>query len=415
MLKSIIIINDYAYINGGAGSVAIRSAIDLAKNSPYDTYFVSSVGPVSEELKEAGFKGIICLDQYDILNNPSSPAAFMQGLWNKKAKNSIYSFLEKFDKKTTIIHVHTWTKALSSSIFSAINELDFSVIITLHDYFINCPNGGYYNYPKARICELKPMSAKCILSNCDSRKYYFKLWRVVRQYIQNSELKCTENISYIGVSDFSKKQILLRSPELGNISIIDNPVELLCKDKVNVSDNKVYTYLGRLSEEKGIRLFCDIAEKMAIDAIVIGDGPLKKELEEKYGTKIKFTGWLAPKEIDKYLKQTRCLIFPSLWYETLGLTVLEAQSYGIPCIVSAQSAAADLITDNENGLLFNVENPDSLERTIQKTVDDNYIDLLSENSFQSFNASKYSIRNHVRSLLNFYLKTLENENSNSSR
>jgi len=189
----------------------------------------------------------------------------------------------------------------------------------------------------------------------------------------------------------------------------------LCKDKVKVSDNKVYTYLGRLSEEKGIRLFCEIAEKLSIDAIVIGDGPLKKELEEKYGTKIKFTGWLAPKEIDKYLKQTRCLIFPSLWYETLGLTVLEAQSYGIPSIVSAQSAAADLITDNENGLLFNVENLDSLERTIQKTFDDNYIDLLSKNSFQSFNASKYSIGNHVRSLLSFYLKTLENESSNSSR
>lgn len=53
---------------------------------------------------------------------------------------------------------------------------------------------------------------------------------------------------------------------------------------------------------------------------------------EKYPN-IQFVGWVAGKDKQAYFKKAKALVFTSLCYETFGLSVAEARSYGIPCIV----------------------------------------------------------------------------------
>ena len=76
--------------------------------------------------------------------------------------------LDGFDPHKTIVHVHGWTKSLSSSVVQEALQRDFQIVISLHDYFVACPNGGFYNYKKKHICRLKPLSKACVLSNCDN-------------------------------------------------------------------------------------------------------------------------------------------------------------------------------------------------------------------------------------------------------
>lgn len=52
MLKNIVIVNDCAHIEGGAASVAINSAIGLAKH--YSVYLFSAVQPIDRRLEEVG-------------------------------------------------------------------------------------------------------------------------------------------------------------------------------------------------------------------------------------------------------------------------------------------------------------------------------------------------------------------------
>ncbi|MFV0418665.1 MAG: glycosyltransferase family 4 protein [Dysgonomonas sp.] len=408
-LKTVIVIDDYAFINGGAASVAIRTACYLANNIDLDVYYFSTVGPVTTDLKEAKLKEIVCLNQDDILSNSNKYRAFIQGIWNKKSKKALTTFLNRFDNKSTIIHIHTWTKALSSSVFEAIEALGFQVVVTLHDYFISCPNGGYFNYQKSEICDLKPMSFRCLSCNCDSRHYYFKLWRVIRQFIQNKNVIGKSNISYIFISKFSKMQMEKRSFIPNRSVLIDNPVDFNGRYKINAFENNVFLYLGRLSEEKGIRLFCEIVDSLGLKAVVIGDGPLKLEMEKKYGKKILFTGWLSREEIKPYFEKTRMLIFASLLYETLGLTVLEAMAYGIPCLVPDISAASDLIDDGVNGFIYKSGNKESLINAINKSQDNNWVKLLSNNSYNSFQESRYSMTVHVSNLISTYNSILSNK------
>jgi len=71
------------------------------------------------------------------------------------------------------------------------------------------------------------------------------------------------------------------------------------------------------------------------------------------------------------------LIQPSLWYETFGLTIIEAMSYGVPVIGFDIGTRSDFITDKVNGF---IASKDNLKNIIQKSFD--YIDyeLLSNNA-----------------------------------
>ena len=181
MAKNIIIVNDTCKIDGGAAKVAIDSANALTQLG-YQIYFVTALNIEPDiKLKHPKIE-IINLGEKSFLNQPKWIACF-SGLFSIRIGFRFFNFLIKFDRRETIIHVHSWTKALSNSIFCSIIILRFRYLITLHDYFTICPNGGLFNFQLNKPCKLNPMSVKCLLSNCDSRSYKIKLWRYLRQLI----------------------------------------------------------------------------------------------------------------------------------------------------------------------------------------------------------------------------------------
>jgi len=61
------------------------------------------------------------------------------------------------------------------------------------------------------------------------------------------------------------------------------------------------------------------------------------------------------------MKGARALIFPSRWYETAGLTILEAQALGVPCLVSKNCAGREFV--NKQNLFWGIE---ELKKKIEK-------------------------------------------------
>ena len=64
------------------------------------------------------------------------------------------------------------------------------------------------------------------------------------------------------------------------------------------------------------------------------------------------------------MKTSRALIFPSVWYEGLPLTIIEALATGTPVLASATGAMAEMIIDGDNGLLFEAGNPKDISEKI---------------------------------------------------
>ena len=389
-IKNVIIVNDFDYIQGGASKVAIQTAEMLA-NEKINVIFFS--GTFTNKIQNKNIKQYSS-NQIEALKEKNKLKGFINGIYNLKARKELKRVLKQYSPEDTIINVHGWTKVLSSSIFSLAFKEKFKVYLTLHDYFSICPNGGFFDYKKNKICKLKPGTIKCIFRNCDSRNRFFKIYRLIRLFVQNKIVGLSRKLKYaIGISNFSVNKIKQYLPN-ANIRIIYNPLDLEKVEKTKVASNYYYTYIGRLSQEKGIYDFCETMKDYR-NVLIIGDGPLKEELEKKYSN-IKFVGWKNNNEIADYLKKTRILILPSIWYEGAPLVPLEAMNYGIPCIISDKCSAIEYIKDN--GEIYNTDIQDSLINAINK-VEQN-IEKYGDNAKKFIELRKKN--NYCKQLIEFF-------------
>ena len=281
MLRNIVIVNDFDYIQGGASKVAIQTANLLANsNEKLKVFFFSAAHNSKSQIDKKVIS--ICTNQGEVLKDKNIIRGSINGIYNFKAKKEFKSLLKTLNKEETIIHVHGWTKALSSSIFDISFKMRFRVILTMHDYFIACPNGGYFNYPKSEVCTLTPLSLKCIKCNCDSRNYIFKMYRIIRQYVQNRIVKLSDRIKeVISISAFSEEILRKTLNKHTKIYRIYNPIDIKTKImKINYKKNKYFLYVGRISKEKGVEIFCQVITEIGANGIVVGDGEEKTRLEK---------------------------------------------------------------------------------------------------------------------------------------
>lgn len=403
---NVVVVHDYGYIEGGTSNVAISSAIELSKIDSLNIIYVSAVGPVCNDLMTSRCLKVYSLTDVDNFHNPNKFVGMSRGIYNRNFVVYFRKILEALPQLPTIVHVHGWTKACSSAVFHVAGKLGLNIVVTLHDYFVACPNGGFYNYQQHKMCSLRPLSLRCATTNCDSRNVIIKWYRMLRQVIQEINVsKC--DISYICISDFSYR--LLKNYIKGRrVFRLSDPLSLPSqRQAVQAAGNNYYLYIGRLSVEKGIQLFCEAVTQMRLKAIVIGDGPISLEIQERYSSDIQFLGWLRHCEIKKYILQSRMLVFPSLLGETLGLTPLECQIYGVPAIVPDLCSASDYIVDGVNGLIFESGNIDSLKQCLKKSLDDSLVEKLSVNAYANFDIAHWSMKTHIDGLTNIYKKKLE--------
>ena len=394
-VENVVIINDFNYIQGGASKVAIDTAKILKDD--FKVYFFSAVNKEEENIDGIQY---ITTNQKEALKEKNKLKGAINGIYNFKAKRKLSKLLKQLNPDTTIIHIHGWTKALSSSVFDIAFKMKFKVVLTLHDYFTACPNGGYFNYVQNEICHLKPLSWRCIKCNCDSRNYGFKLYRLVRQFVQNKVVKLNDKLEYaISISDFSEK---ILKPTLGKntkIKRIYNPIDIEENiEKVDYSKNEYYLYVGRISKEKGVDLFCQAITELGYKGIVVGDGNEREKLEKKY-TNIIFTGWKDNEDVRKYMKGARTLIFPSRCYEGAPLTPVEIMQYKIPVLVSNVCAATEYI--NNKNMIFKLEIED-----IKTKIKLNEENIKKENILKYNFLENFGKINYKKNINDFYMELL---------
>ena len=405
MLKNIVIVNDSASINGGAGKVALTSAIGLA-NCGYNVIIFTAFGPVDKRLENIINLRIICLNQMDILSDPNRWRAVKQGIWNRVAYEEFNNLLLTLNPKDTIVHFHAWIKSLSASLFSITAKYNLKIVITLHDYFLFCPNGGLFNYQTKKICKVKALSLRCLLCNCDSRSYLQKVWRYVRQMIQQHVFYTNKEINIIYISKLNKDiSYPYLSTHTNRWYFVQNPIELNLQDPVNIVYNKKYLFIARLSSEKGIELFCQAMTDLNLEGCVLGDGYLKESLQQKYPN-VEFVGWVTGRTKDLFIRQGKALVFPSLWYEGAPLTIIEMKSYGIPCIVPDQCSASEEIIDGQTGYIFKTGDLDSLKLAIKK-YENADIQEKQDKLLSAFDLNKYTMENHCVELIKVYNDILD--------
>lgn len=400
---TVVVLNDFCHVQGGASKVAIDEAIGLAKSGAR-VIFVGAVGPICDELREAPLT-VECLDQAQLLDAGKKPSVVLQGLWNAKAANRVRRILSGLSPERTVVHLHGYTKALTTSPVRTAKSLGFKVVCTLHDFFAACPNGAFFDYGRATPCPRKALSLGCVAARCDKRHYAHKLFRVVRGYLQRAMGQFPTAVeNYISLSERSASILAPYLPKRARMFKLPNVIGVAERPPVAVEKNDRILYVGRLDEEKGVRLLARAAATLGLPVTFVGDGPLRAEIEGLPGVTI--TGWLRPDEVQAQLDSARCLVFPSLWYETYGLTVAEAAARGVPAIVSDVSAAAERIEDNVTGWRFKSGDEADLIRCLRLTADDAAIGMAGAEAYHRYWSDAQTLDSHATGLLKIYRATL---------
>ena len=309
-------------------------------------------------------------------------------LFNRQSYRKVVDHIEAF--KPDVVHIHNVYYDASAAIFWAIKRKNVPAVMTIHNYRLGCIQGLLFRD-----------NAVCSLCLDKKTAYYGLKYRCFKEsFIKSLQLtlvnKCNQWTiryanpvkTYIFLAEFTKQMLApvfgLKNTEGVSIDGVTqtHPVNKPSK-AINglIKSNYVndfgfspqseradfYLFVGRLNEQKGVKLLVETFKKNGKRLVLIGSGPLDEYVAEAAQThsNIHCLGYLKGDAIIEKLKKTKALIVPSLTYEGQPMTILEAFSTGTPVLAAHTKNLDTLISEGQNGLLFNTTNGDALAETIE--------------------------------------------------
>lgn len=376
----VIILADFAVPSGGAQKVAIDSACALARSGIHVTY-IHAVGITGDPALEQAGVTRIGLGFADIWER-SAVAGLVTGVWHAAAARKLSEVLAPNLTPDTVLHLHQYTRAFSPAVFPALAATGRPLAVTLHDYFLVCPNGLYYRFDTHEPCTLTPLSAGCLTARCDPRSSLHKAVRVLRSAVTRRVLAGLP-LHVVHVSDRGEATCRAFLPEGVIHHRIDNPVGVTRQEPAAIRPDARIAYIGRMTREKGADLVARAATMTGMPALFIGEGPLLDEIRTLAPT-AQIMGWQSPEAVADLLRRDiRAVAAPSRWPETGPLTIYEGLAAGVPAIASNQSGAAEKVTNDETGYIVS-PSAEAMAEAFMQLRDINTVRRLGANAHQRY-------------------------------
>ena len=230
----------------------------------------------------------------------------------------------------------------------------------------------------------------------------------------------------IAVSDSIKELLAGHAVRTKKISVIENTTPPLVpgfdagarrsskRESLNIGkDDLLLGYLGRLSPEKGI---VHLLESMSmldslprpVALVIVGDGPQREELQavaksNGLGNRVIFAGF--QQDIRDWLAAIDVFVLPSV-SEGTPMALLEAMSFGVPCIASAVGGVPRIIDSGVDGILVSPGRPEEIRDAICLLGTDTLRrKSISENARTKI-SQKYDIKKWARKIEEEYVHVI---------
>jgi glycosyltransferase involved in cell wall biosynthesis len=123
-------------------------------------------------------------------------------------------------------------------------------------------------------------------------------------------------------------------------------------------------FVARLVPHKRLEDVIDAVRSLKQELVVVGHGPLLKQLADSAPPNVRFTGYVDDAELRELYRSSRALICPSI--EEFGMVMAEAQACGTPVIAPRAGGALDIVRDGETGLLLKRIDADTLATAVRE-------------------------------------------------
>lgn len=167
-----------------------------------------------------------------------------------------------------------------------------------------------------------------------------------------------ENADHIiTVSDLTRRTVIDKygiSPD--KVTTVHNAVIPLSDELLNLprreKKDKVITFLGRITMQKGPEYFVEAAAKVLqknrnVRFVMAGSGDMMDDMirlaaKRNIADRFHFTGFLRGRQVYEMLADSDVYVMPSV-SEPFGISPLEAMEMGVPSIISKQSGCAEIL------------------------------------------------------------------------
>ena len=283
-----------------------------------------------------------------------------------RSQKRVSALLTRF--KPDVVHVHNWFPTVSPAIFWTCKRAGIPVVNTLHNYRLLCVNATLFR--NGGVCE------DCIGSRLRAPGVIHKCYRgsragsavatagMLAHWTAGTWQHAVDR--FIALSAFAKNKLVQGGLPEAKIVVKPNFVDPDPGPKAGGLG--YYLFVGRLTEEKGIRTLIECWRRGPDLPIlrILGGGPLEDEVREAAAsmTNVEWLGSKSADEVSDMMGSAEAILCPSLWYEGMPRVVIEAMAVGTPVIASRLGSYPEMIEDGVSGVLFESNDADALRRRI---------------------------------------------------
>lgn len=345
-----ISVTSYYYRRGGAEAVMLDQndllseagwkivpfAMQFDQNlaTDYDEYFVEEIDFASDYTPVEKVRKVV------------------KSVYSLEARSAIGRLID--DTRPDIVHAHNVYHHLTPAIFGAVKKKGVPTVMTVHDLKIGCPSK--LMLAPDGVCERckggktwNAIGQRCLkdsLALSTVAAIETTLHRMIGSYRKNVD-------RFIVPSHFHMNKLIEWGLPADKARYLPNAVDLSTLEPTSSVGDR-FVFVGRLSEEKGLRTFITAVAAAQVAATIVGTGPQADELRTLVAdtdADVEFAGYQTGDSLFDLIANARALVLPSECYENAPVVLLEAYGVGTPVLGSDLGGIPELIIPGETGFV----------------------------------------------------------------
>ncbi len=293
----------------------------------------------------------------------------ISAIWSFRTYQEINATIQDF--KPDVMHVHNTWMAISPSCYWAAKKNGIPVVQTLHNYRLFCPAATFFR--EGHVCEEcggKFFPWPGVWHRCYRGSFLSTLLVAVTITVHRAIATWRKTIDiYVALTNFCKTKMAVYGLKKNAVSVKPNFIALDPGKPIEKS-GKYAVFVGRLSQEKGVRCLFDAMRLLkGIPIKIVGTGPLASEACEKVRgfdkNDIELLGEKNHAEAMALIRGSCFMIVPSVCYECFPMVIAESFACGKAVVASKIGSLENIVEDGKTGRLFEPGNAESLAAAIK--------------------------------------------------
>jgi glycosyltransferase involved in cell wall biosynthesis len=344
----------------------------------------------------------------DALAEMHSLQAAARTIWGRESYRAVRGIMRR--ERPDVMHCTNTFPLLSPSIYYAARAEGVPVVQSLRNYRLLCPNayllrdnavcedclGRLFAWPGiVHGCYRESRAASAVVAGMSGVHRLLGTWRKAIDL-------------YFTPTEFARRQFIRAGFPAEKIAVKPNFVDP--DPSVGDGAGGYAIFVGRLSPEKGIATLLEAWRQLgdAVPLKIVGDGPLANDVAAaaQCNPSIEWRGACSHAEVLRLLGDARCLVMPSIWYETFGRNIVEAFAKGTPAVASRLGCMEELVEDDVTGFHFTPGDAADLARVVRRAMNEPLTQTEMRIAARAAYESRYTGEVNYRMLMDLYQRAL---------